>query len=214
MTGDKWEIIIDPLSRESPHSVERCHGISCKYHPVITPEIARWERRMYFAGETWGEIWADEEFEMRRSMSPEDKAKKEAEEEAELRAKEEQDEIERKAKLCERYVERTAVRVGVYRKEKLSKIMQPCKFLYACEGHPGKPTTNRVTTECWAHEYTDPLTGELKTPRVCDRIHPDEPGWCKEWDGNPKYRPTTNAPANRFAALGAAPAKRFITVGR
>lgn len=205
-SGKQWEIILDTISRESPHSAEECHGISCQYHPAITPEIARWGRRIS-DGDTWGNLWQEEEEDMRRSMSPEDKARLAAEQEAEIKAKEEQDELERKARLCERYVERTAVRVGVYRKEKLGKIMQPCKFLYACEGHPGKPTTNHVVTECWAHDYTDPVTGERKTPRICDRIHPDEPGWCKEWDGNPKYRPPTAT--NRFAALGSAPAKRF-----
>lgn len=68
------------------------------------------------------------------------------------------------------------------------KIMQPCKFLYSCKGTPGKPTTRGISSECWAFEYKDPITGEIRKPRVCDRLHPGEPGWRSEWARNRTFK--------------------------
>jgi hypothetical protein len=90
--------------------------------------------------------------------------------------------------------ERVAIRVGAMctkRKTEAVKVAQPCKFLYNCQGTPARPTTMHVTTECWSHEYTDPVTGAKIAKHVCDRMHPGEEGWLKQWDTDRNFRAAT-----------------------
>ena len=87
--------------------------------------------------------------------------------------------------------ERVAVRVGAMctkRKTPIQKVAQPCKFLYNCQGTPARPTTLSVTTECWSHEYTDPATGAKIVKHVCDRMHPGEEGWLKQWNTDRNFK--------------------------
>jgi hypothetical protein len=94
--------------------------------------------------------------------------------------------------------ERVAIRVGAMctkRKSAIAKVAQPCKFLYNCQGTPARPTTMSVTTECWSHEYTDPVTGAKVAKHVCDRMHPGEEGWLRQWDTDRNFR--VAAPAVR-----------------
>jgi hypothetical protein len=170
----------------------------------MTADAARWQRGMA-VGLSWGDLWAEEDALRESKMSA---AEKEARAEA-LREAERANELAIQAAERARKAERVAVRVGVYRKSAVStKIAQPCKFLYDCKGTPAKPTTRRVTTECWSHEYTDPESGKRVCRHVCDRMHPGEAGWCPEWDGNPSYRPAgagpQGPPPGRFAALSGA----------
>jgi len=46
-----------------------------------------------------------------------------------------------------------------------------------------------VTTECWSHEYTDPVTGATIAKHVCDRMHPGEAGWLTQWDTDRTFKP-------------------------
>jgi len=99
--------------------------------------------------------------------------------------------------------ERVAIRVGAMCTKKsvvIQKVAQPCKFLYNCQGTPARPTSMSVTTECWSHEYIDPLTKQKIVKHVCDRLHPGEEGWCSAWDTDRNFRPA-NA-ENRFKSLG------------
>ncbi len=200
-SGRRWLMVDSPADLPDftglPHDTAGCRG-SCKRHPLMTAEIARWNRGIQ-AGQSWGDLWYEEEQERMRQQSEAQRAAERAAKEAELREQEERDRLACEAAAMARKAERVAVRVGVYRKQRSEKIMQPCKFLYNCQGTPARPTTRRVTTECWSHEYTDPETGKRIVKHVCDRMHPGEEGWCKEWDGNPSYRP--GEPQNRFAAL-------------
>ena len=84
-----------------------------------------------------------------------------------------------------------------------------CTRLYSCVGDKAsggaKPSTLHVSSECWSHERTDPLTGQRIVKHVCPFLHPGEPGWHNEWLTNrlwtPPAAPTrTWTPDNRFAA--------------
>lgn len=109
--------------------------------------------------------------------------------------------------------ERVAIRVGLSctkRPQAVNKIAQPCKFLYNCQGTPAKPTSKAVTTECWSWEYKDPKTGAMIKKHACDRLHPGEEGWLKQWQTDRTYKPAAapaaptrswNQTPSRFEAL-------------
>lgn len=90
----------------------------------------------------------------------------------------------------------------------------PCKNLFYDEKQvrPGQraPFVKYVASECWAHAYTDPKTGEKKAPHKCPYLHPGEVGWLKEWNRDRDFKPRPAAPGG--AAAGAAqrrPASRW-----
>ncbi len=95
-----------------------------------------------------------------------------------------------------------------YKCNKGKKEMTPCKYLYSCEGDRktggARPTTLCISSECWSHAYTDPATGKRVEKHACWFLHPDEPGWCKEWETDRRFKPAGFvAPVNnRFAHLG------------
>ena len=109
---------------------------------------------------------------------------------------------------CNVKAERTAIRNGAARNRNgainIVKKQEPCKFLYDCQGTPARPTTMRVSTECWSHEYTHPETGKVIAKHVCDRLHPGEEGWCEQWNTDrlwkPSAAPTRTWDEGRFAA--------------
>ena len=106
--------------------------------------------------------------------------------------------------------ERVAIRVGAMctkRRAEIAKVAQPCKFLYNCQGTPARPTTLSVTTECWSHEYTDPVTGAKIAKHVCDRMHPGEEGWLREWSTDRNFR-IAAAPAPAVRTWDERPAPR------
>lgn len=188
-SGRRWLLLDEPLDLTQPHHEGLCKG-NCRFHPMNNADMARWQRGM-LAGLGWGDLWAEEEALRESRLSAEAKAARDAAREAALLEQERKDAIERETRERERKADRVAIRVGVFCKQKAQKVHQPCKFLYNCQGTPARPTTRRVTTECWSYEYTDPVTGKRMAPHVCDRMHPGEPGWCAEWDGNPSYKPET-----------------------
>ena len=70
-------------------------------------------------------------------------------------------------------------RMGLKRTEKPKKIQQPCKWVVG----------QFKGDECWAYEYTDPKTGKRECPHTCQRLHPGEEGWHKEWLNSPRWKP-------------------------
>jgi hypothetical protein len=80
-----------------------------------------------------------------------------------------------------------------YKCNKDKKIMQPCKYLYSCEGDKAtggaRPTTLHISSECWGFEYHDPKTGELIAKHACWHLHPKEEGWCDEWVKDRRFKP-------------------------
>lgn len=60
-----------------------------------------------------------------------------------------------------------------------SKIMEPCRFLYTPSDNV---FVNTVCSECWAYEYTHPVTKQFTIVHQCLRLHPGEEGWKDEWN--------------------------------
>ena len=60
-----------------------------------------------------------------------------------------------------------------------SKIMEPCRFLYTPSDNV---FINTVCSECWAYEYTHPVTKQFTIVHQCLRLHPGEEGWKDEWN--------------------------------
>ena len=106
-------------------------------------------------------------------------------------------------------------RIGVKKNEASRKIQRPCKWLYCDEAAPksqwrknadGKlcaPATAEIKSQCWAYEYLDPKTKQVKKPHTCPFLHPGEEGWCGQWSKNKLFDPQASAVQNRFAALKA-----------
>ena len=75
----------------------------------------------------------------------------------------------------------------------------PCKNLFYDEKQvrPGQraPFVKYVASECWAHEYKDPKTGEKKAPHKCLYLHPGEVGWLPQWNRDRDFKPRPTGPA-------------------
>jgi hypothetical protein len=72
----------------------------------------------------------------------------------------------------------TRARKGLRRGDAVVKRAEPCKWVVG----------QFAGDECWAHEYTDPKTGNRVIKHTCDRLHPGEVGWHTEWLANPRWR--------------------------
>jgi hypothetical protein len=84
----------------------------------------------------------------------------------------------------------------------------PCKNLFYDEKQvrPGQraPFVKYVASECWAHAYTDPKTGEKKAPHKCPYLHPGEVGWLPQWNRDRDFKARPAAPAAPAPRGGAA----------
>jgi hypothetical protein len=148
-------------------------------------------------GAGWGDlayIWEQEEL---ACETPEQKHAKEL-----ARAKQEADSrLEQEAIRMATYMADIRLKMGCKENRGKAKIQKPCKNLYY--GSEGSMRAN-VCSECWAHEYHHPKTGELiraAKDKECPYLHPGQPGWLKEWDTNRYF--ATAAPATRdFGGLG------------
>jgi hypothetical protein len=176
------------------HDAWNCRG-NCAKHPLMTGEYLAWCSEIRI-GAKWGDLVLEMEAAERAAESEAERnarVKREAEAEA---ARQIAEEVNRR----EVYARDVAikVRMGLKRTEQVAKRAQPCKWVVG----------EFAGDECWAHEYTDPKTGNRVIKHTCDRLHPGEAGWCKEWVTNPRFKPAGAAPATRsFAALGGG--KRF-----
>lgn len=184
-----------------PHLPQDCPGAEngCTQHPWMTAETSNMLYLESAWGVSWGTLFEDDIAELEaRLQSPEAlaaAAKKAAAVEAECLAYEQR-----------MVAERNAIRAGATRTKhgpvQIQKIAQPCKKLYSCEGGGSKggvakPTTLHVSSECWAHEYTD-ASGKRIVKHVCQWLHPGESGWLPQWQTDRNYRPDAVA-----AGLGA-----------
>lgn len=175
-----------------PHSVHACPGVEagCRFHPLASRAISD---ALYadHLGWDWADIFQDDLDEMeRRDQAPAALAaaeRKKAEEDAAILAYQQQ-----------LIAERNAIRVHASCNRKgavqINKIQQPCKKLYSCEGGGkdggvARPTTKHVSSECWAHEYTDAKTGKKVVKHVCQWLHPGEAGWLPEWTKDRTFKP-------------------------
>ena len=66
-----------------------------------------------------------------------------------------------------------------------TKIQEPCRFLYTPSDNV---FINTVCSECWAYEYTHPVTNKFISVHQCMRLHPGEEGWKDEWNTLPLPR--------------------------
>lgn len=143
-------------------------------------------------GLTWGDLywlWNREEL---SKLSAEEITKRNAEEAERLAREEAQRDLESlSAKLAEKA--RNHEIKAHYKCNKGKKENYPCKYLYSCVGERktggAKPSTLHISSECWSHAYTDPLTGERVEKHACWNLHPGEEGWCKEWETNRLFKP-------------------------
>ena len=206
--GDRWNcskrswILMDtPPDLSQPHDSMICEG-SCG-NPLHSLSIFD-KAALFDIG--FGDLllfWEEEAF---AALSPAEQArivaKKDAdfaEEEALRPIKIESYRIAEKARSHE---------IMAHCKGAKPKQMRPCKYLYSCDGDRktggARPTTLHITSECWSHSYTDPLTKKVISKHACWFVHPGEAGWCKEWEKNRNFVPSGSA-----ANVAAAPLANF-----
>jgi hypothetical protein len=185
----------------SPHLPQNCPGAEngCTQHPWMTAETSNLLYLDAVWGVSWGSLFEADIAELEaRTQTPEALAA--------AAAKAAREEAERLAYDQKMVAERNAIRAGATRTKhgpvQIQKIAQPCKKLYSCEGGGSKggvakPTTLHVSSECWAHEYTD-ASGKRVVKHVCQWLHPGESGWLPQWQADRNYRPDAVA-----AGLGA-----------
>lgn len=173
-----------------PHTLLECNG-RCKqpFHDVTSIQVA-WAEEF---GMGWGDlamIWDEEE--LARETSEQKRAKELARAKAEAEAK-----LEQEAIRMANYMADVQLKMGCKENRGRAKIQKPCKNLYYTPGVEGR-MQNNVCSECWAHEYHHPKTGQLiraTADKECPYLHPGQPGWLKEWNTNRHF--ATAAPATR-----------------
>ena len=97
------------------------------------------------------------------------------------------------------------------RERAIGKVNEPCRWLYCDEKAPKSqwrkneagelcaPVLKALSgSQCWAHEYMDPKTKQMKKPHTCKRLHPNEAGWCTEWDMDRSWKPEAPTAADGF----------------
>lgn len=196
-TGRVWHILDAEPDLSQPHPMAFCDGRSCPFHPLITPSVAMFNRANE-AGVGWGDMIVEEEMEARMKETDQQRAAREAKERREEHIRQ----LEYEAYRMEREAQSVEFRakMGLKRGEAPRKAAIPCKKLYSCVGDKksGKgafPTTLHVSSECWAWEYTDPLSKKKTCPHKCPWLHPGEEGWQKEWETNRLWKAPTGAAA-------------------
>jgi hypothetical protein len=181
-----------------PHDILDCDGTcSNPFHDTTSIQLAHAESR----GLGWGDVAYEWELEELSRETPAQKhAKLVAREKREAQAK-----IDAEASRMFNYMNSIEQKMGCKENRGRDKIQRPCKNLYYTPGRDGV-MQNNVCSECWAHEYTCPKTGErivARKDRECAYLHPGQPGWLKEWNTNRHYAAPGAAPAapNRFSSL-------------
>jgi hypothetical protein len=192
----------EPFFSVPPHSGDNCPG-NCRTHPLVFGSVAETIRWMA-NGATWGDIVYYESLEAEAKMTDADKAARAARDAAAVKERE----LDGEAAAMFRYAEaqklRNTVVVGKGRDKQRHTVKHqaPCKWLYCDEKAPKKdgkaPLRNYLTgAQCWAYEYNDPRTHELKKPHTCGHLHPGEVGWLEQWNKDRHYKEG----AGRFDAL-------------
>lgn len=196
-TGRTWKVLDAKWVYDRSHSVEECYG-SCPHHPLVSRDLVP-----LHLSEAYGLSWGDYHGLMEQLRNLTESAAEKAARDA-AKAKEDRDmKLRAEASERERYTEimKHRAQMGTSKGEGPKKLIHPCKNLYIIEKAPksewvqrgGKlcPPSSRALTgsECWAWEYKDPRTGQMKAPHTCMYQHPGEVGWHKEWLKDSKWRP-------------------------
>jgi hypothetical protein len=219
--GYRWLIVDAPPTVEAPHAAEACPSPGrCPQHRLLTADLVAFLKAQ-LNGFSWGEIIAADEEAALAALSAEERLAK-AQREATARAAAELlAALEAEASRMAAYADLKGIESRC--KHAKGKRAEPCIWLYCDEAAPksewrrnkeGKlcaPKRAALTgSQCWAWEYVDPKSKQLKKPHTCDCLHPGEAGWRKEWDSDRYFRPGAPPPSRwdglggRGAALGGA----------
>ena len=192
-----WVVLDESFDAGSDHSFEHCLG-SCSMHILMDSIVFSMFHAEAF-GLCWGDlILADEEAKL-AAETPEQRALRldaEAAKRTEIFLATRSTEMERYARL-KAQTNTEMIKTDRGKVARIRKVQEPCKWLYLdekapkCdwrrtrEGKPEPPYRPYLTGgECWAFEYHDPKTGKLQIKHTCDRLHPGEEDWRKEWNTN------------------------------
>jgi hypothetical protein len=193
MTPWMWEEEQYMRSREHPQHL--CCG-NCSFHPLLTAELLPYARME----QSWGDLVEEELKAMLAKLTADEKAalKAAAEKLAEEAA------LKEEARKMAAYAHDQGIKM---RCKNAKHFQQPCRNLYFREDAPKSqwvknkrgdlcaPLSRCLTgSECWKWEYTDPVTKQRRVNHVCDRIHPGEVGWLKEWETDRLYKPPVRSP--------------------
>jgi hypothetical protein len=166
--SESWVLLDEAPDLTQPHDLHVCDG-TCKdpLHASYILKLAQSD----LTGETWGDLAQTWDEELKAHMTAAEKARliaeerKAAEEAARL-----QPLIELRSHMM-RVSQQRAVKARCKGNVGLKKDC-PCKELYSpmkSAKNDNTPTTLHVSSECWAHEFTDPLSEEFvdaKTGRM------------------------------------------------
>jgi hypothetical protein len=161
MGFQSWRIIDEDIDLTLPHDIMVCNGrCGDPWHAQLY-EIEQCEMK----GQTWADLlqtWDDTRM---SEMTFEELAALEAERKA---AEEKAERLAPLIKLRKTMMDDAEEKrlTSNYTTNKNKKLPKPCKWLYSCEERNGKneATTMAVSSECWSHEFTDPLTYEFMNP--------------------------------------------------
>jgi hypothetical protein len=193
--GRRWNVSSTEMSQ--PHDILNCNG-HCG-HPFHTKEAIQLAQA-HSRGVGWGDVvyvWDQEEAALE---TPEQRRAKELAEAKRIG----QEKIEAEANRMAAYMADVRLKMGCKENRDKPKIQKPCKNLYYTPGVEGRMQPN-VCSECWAHEYHCPKTGNLiiaEKGKECAYLHPGQPGWLKEWNTNRHHMPAGSVAPNRFSSLG------------
>ena len=186
----------------APHSADFCQG-HCAQHPLLVGAVLELHLATQDYGMRWGDILYFEEQQRLASETLEERLARQNRRAAEEARR--QLELESERRRHEADLVGTRAKTGVKRGQAVQKRPIPCKKLYSCQGDKStggaRPTTLHVSSECWAHEYVDPITKKRVVRHVCPWLHPGEEGWCEEWNTNRHFQPGMTATQVRFSAL-------------
>ena len=162
-----------------------------------------YERSPSPMGALWGDEYAEAELEYFRSESPQAKeARLAADAAAEVAAA-----AAAEAYKMANYAEIQGIKnlrpTGRGRERAIGTQDKPCRWLYCNEAAPKSQWTKNAKGElcapvmkaltgsqCWAHEYLDPKSKQLKKPHTCKMLHPGEDGWRSEWEADRCWVPS------------------------
>jgi hypothetical protein len=154
-----WFVIDDEVDLTQPHDVRMCNGTCTDIYHQQYYQLAQCEMN----GETWGDLMQTWNEERKAMMTQEEKiALVEQERAADA-------ETNRLAPLIQfrKFIMQKAEQKALssrYGCNKGRKENKPCPDLYTPDHR--HPTTLGVSSECWAHEVTDPMTYEFINPKT------------------------------------------------
>ena len=150
----RWRIVEESFFDE--HTAETCDG-SCEnpFHADFIRDLLCAE----LAGRGWGDVLFDWEHDAYNLLSP---AEKEARRAAAAAKEAEEDRL--KPLLAEHHAQvdrmRRCRQIANEKRNKGRKEAAPCRSLYDYQREGGCQSLH-VSTECWAHEFTDSLSSEI-----------------------------------------------------